>query len=140
MFLLIYNSWYDNAQKKARPIDELPIPSDLNTEKEIEEYKDSKRLAYIANIPVNWCQELGTVLANEEVDEWKEKGYTVERKPMRQWMLRITEYADRLLEDLELVEWPVSTKEMQTNWIGKSIGAEIEFEIYDEAIHGKDNR
>ena len=132
MFLLIYNSWYDAVQKKARPIAELPIPSELKTDKEIEEYKDTKRLAYIANIPVNWCQELGTVLANEEVDEWKEKGYTVERKPMRQWMLRITEYADRLLEDLELVDWPTSTKEMQTNWIGKSIGAEIEFEVCSE--------
>ena len=129
MFAIIYNSWYDHHQKKARHINELPIPSYIETEKEIEEYKDSKRLAYIANIPVNWCQELGTVLANEEVDEWKEKGYTVERKPMRQWMLRITEYADRLLEDLELVDWPHSTKEMQINWIGKSIGAEIIFDI-----------
>ena len=80
-------------------------------------------------IPVNWCAELGTVLANEEVDEWKEKGYTVERRPMRQWMIRITEYAERLLTDLELVDWPHSTKEMQKNWIGKSEGALINFKI-----------
>ncbi|MDR0926240.1 MAG: leucine--tRNA ligase [Ignavibacteria bacterium] len=130
MFTIIYNSWFDPHAKKARHIDELPIPPELINSKEIEEYKDSKRLAYIANIPVNWCAELGTVLANEEVDEWKEKGYTVERKPMRQWMLRITEYAQRLLDDLELVAWPHSTKEMQRNWIGRSIGADVNFKIH----------
>ncbi|HYF04119.1 MAG TPA: leucine--tRNA ligase [Patescibacteria group bacterium] len=129
IFLKIYNSWYDEHQEKARPIEELRIPDSLKTEHEIEEYKDSKRLAFIAMIPVNWCEELGTVLANEEVDEWKEKGYTVERRPMRQWMLRITAYADRLLKDLDLVEWPTSTKEMQKHWIGKSEGAEIDFTI-----------
>ncbi len=78
-------------------------------------------------IPVNWCEELGTVLANEEVEEWKSKGYKVERKPMRQWMIKITKYCDRLLEDLDLVEWPQSTREMQINWIGKSTGAELIF-------------
>ena len=129
MFLLMYNSWFDKESNKARHIDELPIPETLKSEKEIEEYKDKHRLAYIANIPVNWCAELGTVLANEEVDEWREKGYSVERKPMRQWMLKITEYAQRLLDDLELVEWPNSTKEMQKNWIGKSEGAEVRFKI-----------
>lgn len=127
MFLLIYNSWYDRELNKARHIDELPIPSDITDLIEIEEYKDKYRLAFINMIPVNWCEELGTVLANEEVDEWKSKGYTVERRPMRQWMLRITEYADRLLNDLELVEWPNSTKDMQKNWIGKSEGAEVDF-------------
>lgn len=127
MFLKIYNSWYDKNLDKARHIDELPIPDNLKSEKEIEDYKDEHRLAYISMIPVNWCEELGTVLANEEVDEWKEKGYTVERKPMRQWMLKITEYAERLLSDLELVDWPNSTKDMQSNWIGKSTGAEIIF-------------
>ena len=127
MFLLIYNSWYDREAKTARHIDELPIPEKFKNKEEIEEYKDSKRLAFISMIPVNWCEELGTVLANEEVEEWKGKGYTVERKPMRQWMLRITEYADRLLKDLELVEWPNSTKDMQKNWIGKSEGAEVDF-------------
>ena len=139
MFCLIYNSWFDKKQKKARHINELPIPENLQTTKEIEDYKDEKRLAYIANIPVNWCAELGTVLANEEVEEWREKGYTVERKPMRQWMLRITEYAERLLDDLESVEWPTSTKEMQKHWIGKSVGAEIEFEIAPAEKNAKNN-
>ena len=136
MFTLIYNSWFDEKTKKARHIDELPIPENLQTVREIEDYKDSKRLAFIANIPVNWCAELGTVLANEEVDEWREKGYTVERKPMRQWMLRITEYAERLLDDLESVDWPTSTKEMQKHWIGKSVGAEIVFLV---AKNGNNN-
>ncbi|MFN8358764.1 MAG: leucine--tRNA ligase [Candidatus Kapaibacterium sp.] len=129
IFLKIYNSWYDRTMQKARPIEELPIPPELTTPKEMEDYKDSRRLAFNASIPVNWCEGLGTVLANEEVDEWIAKGFTVERRPMRQLMLRITEYADRLLEDLELVDWPNSTKEMQKHWIGKSTGAEITFQI-----------
>ena len=131
MFLKIYNSWYDEELQKARPISELPIPQHLTNSVDIEAYRDEQRLAYTANIPVNWCEELGTVLANEEVDEWKDKGYTVERRPMRQWMIRITKYADRLLSDLEFVEWPASTKEMQKHWIGKSEGAEISFKIDD---------
>jgi leucyl-tRNA synthetase len=136
MFIQIYNSWYDEELQKARHIDELPIPESLKDPLEIENYRDQHRLAYIAMIPVNWCQELGTVLANEEIDEWREKGYTVERKPMRQWMIRITKYAQRLLDDLELVDWPYSTKEMQIHWIGRSEGAEIEFQIegMDEVI------
>jgi leucyl-tRNA synthetase len=136
IFLLIYNSWFDDEQKKARPIDELPIPPALQTPLEIEAYKDSKRLAFIAEIPVNWCEELGTVLANEEVDEWVGKGYTVERRPMRQWMLRITTYAERLLNDLELVDWPQSTMDMQKHWIGKSEGAEVSFPLvgHEESI------
>ena len=90
-------------------------------------------LAYVDEIPVNWCPELGTVLANEEVIDGKsERGdYPVIRKPMRQWVLRITEYAERLLEDLELCDWPQSTKEMQINWIGKSVGANVVFKIKD---------
>jgi leucyl-tRNA synthetase len=131
MFLLIYNSWYDETLQKARPIDELPIPEDIKDQKEIDEYIDSKRLAFISMIPVNWCEELGTVLANEEVDEWREKGYSVERRPMRQWMIKITTYAQRLLDDLDLVNWPHSTLEMQKNWIGKSEGAEIDFEVFE---------
>lgn len=127
MFLLMYNSWFDKSQNKASHIDKLSIPEEYKTPEEIENYKDSKRLAFISMIPVNWCEGLGTVLANEEVDEWKGKGYTVERRPMRQWMLRITEYADRLLDDLDLVDWPSSTKDMQINWIGKSNGAEVDF-------------
>jgi leucyl-tRNA synthetase len=136
IFLLIYNSWYDEEQKKARPIAELPIPVECKTPLEIQEYQDSKRLAFIAEIPVNWCEQLGTVLANEEVDEWTSKGYTVERRPMRQWMLRITAYAERLLNDLALVDWPHSTIEMQKHWIGKSEGAEVTFPLvgYDEGI------
>ncbi len=88
-------------------------------------------LAYIDEIPVNWCPELKCVLANEEVIDGKSErgGYPVIRKPMRQWVLRITKYADRLLEDLELVDWPSSTKEMQKNWIGKSQGANVIFDI-----------
>ena len=90
-----------------------------------------KGLAYQDEIPVNWCPELGTVLANEEVIDGKSEvgGFPVIRKPMRQWMLKITEYAERLLQDLEGLDWPESTKMMQRNWIGKSIGAEIEFQI-----------
>ncbi|MFH1051851.1 MAG: leucine--tRNA ligase [bacterium] len=129
MFLLIYNSWFDETQNKARHIDELPIPDSIKESIEIENYKDEHRLAYIAMIPVNWCEALGTVLANEECDEWREKGYEVERKPMRQWMIKITKYSQRLLEDLELVDWPFSTKEMQKNWIGRSEGAEINFKL-----------
>lgn len=129
MFLMIYNSWYDESAGRARHIDELPIPADIVDPLEIELYKDGKRLAFIASIPVNWCEELGTVLANEEVDEWKEKGYTVERRPMRQWMLRITAYAERLLQDLDGLEWPSSTMDMQRNWIGRSEGADVCFGV-----------
>lgn len=91
----------------------------------------NKGLAYEDEVPVNWCPELGTVLANEEVIDGKSEvgGYPVVRKPMRQWVLKITEYAERLLEDLDDLEWPDSTKEMQRNWIGKSIGAEIDFQV-----------
>ncbi|WP_101843229.1 leucine--tRNA ligase [Halobacillus sp. Marseille-P3879] len=90
-----------------------------------------KGLAYIDEVAVNWCPALGTVLANEEVIEGKSErgGHPVERRPMKQWMLKITEYADRLLEDLEDLDWPESIKDMQRNWIGKSEGAEITFDI-----------
>ena len=90
-------------------------------------------LAYVAEVPVNWCPALGTVLANEEIVDGKSEvgGFDVIRKPMRQWMLKITAYADRLLEDLKLVEWPTSTLEMQKNWIGRSIGAEVDFALAD---------
>ncbi|MEX2363825.1 MAG: leucine--tRNA ligase, partial [Balneolaceae bacterium] len=92
-----------------------------------------KGLAYEDEVAVNWCPELGTVLANEEVIDGKSEvgGFPVIRKPMRQWVLKITAYADRLLEDLEDLDWPHSLKEMQRNWIGKSIGAEIDFEVSD---------
>ena len=90
-----------------------------------------KGLAYVDEVPVNWCPALGTVLANEEVIDGKSErgGHPVIRKPMRQWVLKITEYADRLLEDLEELDWPESIKDMQRNWIGKSEGAEITFKI-----------
>ncbi len=136
IFLLIFNSWFDPEENRARPIAELPIPAALRAahrKKAREEYVNERRLAYIANIPVNWCAGLGTVLANEEVAEWVEKGYTVERRPMRQWMLRITAYAERLLDDLRLVDWPSGTLELQKNWIGRSEGAEVEFELIEPA-------
>ncbi|HNN44371.1 MAG TPA: class I tRNA ligase family protein, partial [Nitrospira sp.] len=90
-------------------------------------------LAYVAEVPVNWCPALGTVLANEEIVDGKSEvgGFDVIRKPMRQWVLKITAYAERLLEDLSLVEWPTSTLEMQKNWIGRSIGAEVDFALAD---------
>ncbi len=97
-------------------------------------------LAYIAEVPVNWCPALGTVLANEEVIEGRSErgGHPVVRKPMRQWMLKITEYADRLLEDLELIDWPEHLKEMQRNWIGRSVGAEVDFAVDPESAGGLD--
>lgn len=92
-----------------------------------------KGLAYEAEVAVNWCPELGTVLANEEVIDGKSErgGHPVVRKPMKQWMLRITAYAERLLEDLELVDWPESIKDMQRNWIGKSVGASVQFSVQE---------
>jgi leucyl-tRNA synthetase len=101
------------------------------TPREQREIIDGQRLAYIDEAPVNWCPELGTVLANEEVIDGKSErgGFPVERRPMRQWMLRITAYADRLLDDLNSLDWPESLKEMQRNWIGKSTGAYIDFDV-----------
>ncbi len=92
-----------------------------------------KGLAYEDEAPVNWCPELGTVLANEEVIDGKSEvgGFPVVRKPMRQWVLKITEYADKLLDGLDDLEWPESTKEMQRNWIGRSIGAEVVFTVHE---------
>ncbi|MDZ4744856.1 MAG: class I tRNA ligase family protein [bacterium] len=135
IFLLIYNSWYDHEAQRARPIAELPIPNDITDPQEVETYRDGHRLTFVSSSPVNWCEELGTVLANEEVDEWKEKGYTVERRPMRQWMMRITAYAERLIKELDLVEWPSSTIDMQRHWIGRSEGAEIRFDVVGSNFH-----
>ena len=78
---------------------------------------------------MNWSPSMGTVLANEEVQEWKDKGETVERRPLRQWMLRITKYAQRLIDELEPLEWPESIKALQRNWIGRSEGAEVTFDV-----------
>ncbi|MSR78264.1 MAG: leucine--tRNA ligase [Candidatus Omnitrophica bacterium] len=101
-----------------------------------------KGLAYEAEIAVNWCPELGTVLANEEVIDGKSErgGFPVVRKPMRQWVLKITAYAERLLGDLELLDWPDSIKEMQRNWIGKSEGAEVDFSIADYEMQNAESK
>ena len=133
IFLQIWGSWFDPEQNRARPIEELPIPDDVRAKgpKAVRAYQDEHRLAYLTNAPVNWCPELRIVLANEEVAEYVEQGYEVVRKPMTQWMLRITAYAERLLADLDELDWPENLIEMQRNWIGRSEGAEIDF-----AVHG----
>ncbi|HMC24235.1 MAG TPA: leucine--tRNA ligase, partial [Candidatus Udaeobacter sp.] len=120
IFLQIYNSWLNPATNKAEPISTY---SGKNP--------DEVRLAYVADVPVNWCPELGTVLANEEVVDGKSEvgGFPVVRRPMRQWMLRITAYAERLLKELDGLDWPEGIKLLQRNWIGKSEGAEIDFKI-----------
>ncbi|GMU33039.1 MAG: leucine--tRNA ligase [Planctomycetia bacterium] len=134
IFLRIFNSWYDAEKKKARPIAELPIPADVKSrgEKAVRAYVDGQRLAFIAEVPVNWCPALGTVLANEEVtnEGRSERGnHPVFKRPLKQWMLRITKYGDRLIEDLEELDWPESVKIMQRNWIGRSEGAQVRFRI-----------
>ncbi|HEY8472780.1 MAG TPA: leucine--tRNA ligase [Natronosporangium sp.] len=143
IFLQIFNAWYDPEQRKARPIAELieayesgarPTPdgrpwSELS---EVERRKiiDDHRLAYVSEAPVNWCPGLGTVLANEEItaEGRSERGnFPVFRRNLKQWMMRITAYADRLLEDLDVLDWPEPIKLMQRNWIGRSSGAYIDF-------------
>ena len=130
IFLKLYNSYYDKKLNKAQPIEKLKIPTNISQEK-MDEFIDSKRLAYVDVIDVNWCEELGTVLANEEVIGGLSErgGFPVVKKPMRQWVMRITDYADRLLEDLDDLDWPESIKLSQKNWIGKSEGAQIKFEV-----------
>jgi len=130
IFLKLFNSWFDDERQKARPIEELPIPEGLSPE-ERQRYVDDHRLAYEDYAPVNWCPELGTVLANEEVvgGVSERGGFPVIRKPMRQWMLRITKYCERLLQGLETVDWPESIKKLQRDWIGKSVGAEVDFRV-----------
>ncbi|HYY34778.1 MAG TPA: leucine--tRNA ligase [Candidatus Binatia bacterium] len=120
IFLQIYNSWFNPATNKAEPISTYPGKN-----------PDEVRLAYVADVPVNWCPELGTVLANEEVIDGKSEigGFPVVRRPMRQWMLRITAYAERLLNELDKLDWPEGIKLLQRNWIGRSEGAEIDFKI-----------
>jgi len=135
IFLQLYNSWFDPVQKKARPIAELEAEREAaNPEESAEdrrEYLDQHRLAYVAEAPVNWCPQLGTVLANEEVVDGKSEvgGFPVVRRPMRQWMLRITAYADRLQDELSGLDWPESIKLLQRNWIGRSEGAEVDFRL-----------
>ena len=143
IFLQLFNSWYDTDLKQARPIKELEIKLEegsivLEENRRWSSYSDQRkkeivnsfRLAYLAEAPVNWCPALGTVLANEEVtvDGRSERGnHPVYRRPLKQWMMRITAYADRLLEDLESLDWTEAIKSMQRNWIGKSEGAVINF-------------
>ena len=128
IFLKLFNSYFDPADQKAKPISELPIPEGLG-KSETQDYINQHRLAYQDEIAVNWCPALGTVLANEEVvgGVSERGGHPVIRKPMRQWMLRITSYADRLLTGLDSLDWPESIKTSQRNWIGKSQGAEVTF-------------
>jgi len=130
IFLQFFNSYFDEAEQKAKPIEELPIPEGLS-EQNKREYIDSRRLAYEAQAPVNWCPALGTVLANEEVigGVSERGGHPVIRKPMRQWMLRITRYCERLLAGLDELDWPESIKKLQTDWIGKSVGADVDFKV-----------
>jgi leucyl-tRNA synthetase len=130
IFLKFFNSYYDETEQKARPIEQLPIPQGLS-EQDKQNFIDDHRLAYESEVPVNWCPALGTVLANEEVvgGVSERGGHPVIRRPMRQWMLRITKYADRLLEDLADVDWPESIKKLQHDWIGKSIGADVDFKV-----------
>ncbi|WP_018970100.1 leucine--tRNA ligase [Rubritalea marina] len=123
LFIQLYNSYFCEEEKKAKPISELEAKG--LTREEI----DEQRLAFISEAPVNWSPDLGTVLANEEVEEWKAKGHTVERRPLKQWMLRITKFAQRLIDELEPLDWPDSIKALQTNWIGKSTGADVNFDI-----------
>src|SRR6202022_1689128 len=127
IFLQLFDSWYDSERRCGRPIAELPIPDAVRKTgaDTVRFYQDSKRLAYQAEVPVNWCPALGTVLANEEVQDGKSErgGHPVVRMPLRQWMLRITSYAERLIDDLEGLDWTESIKKMQRDWIGKSEGA-----------------
>src|SRR2546425_1172757 len=131
IFLQLYNAWFNPRTNKAEPIDTLEYPIELDSEEQRRAYRDGKRLAYVSDAPVNWCPELGTVLANEEVIDGKSEvgGFPVVRRPMRQWMLRITAYAERLLKELDGLDWPEGIKLLQRNWIGKSEGAEIDFKI-----------
>ncbi len=141
IFLKIYNSWFNPATNKAESIDTLRYPAELEPkpgtppddalEARRRAFRDARRLAYVSEAPVWWCEQLGTVLANEEVIDGRSEvgGFPVVRKPMRQWMLRITAYAERLLADLDTIDWSNSLKEMQRNWIGRSEGAEVDFPI-----------
>ena len=151
IFLQIHDTWYDGEcewtgpdgvlrRGRGRPISQLPIPDAIQQQgtAAVRRYQDAHRLAYMSESPVNWCPELGTVLANEEVvDGRSERGsHPVVRLNLRQWMLRITAYCDRLASELADLAWPDSIKDMQRNWIGRSVGAEVDFRIEsDEANH-----
>ncbi|NED98192.1 leucine--tRNA ligase [Phytoactinopolyspora alkaliphila] len=147
IFLRIFNSWYDTeadgGRGRARPIDELVAAYEAGERQtpdgrawaelsDVERRRiiDEQRLAFVSESPVNWCPGLGTVLANEEVtaDGRSERGnYPVFKRNLRQWMMRITAYADRLVDDLDRIDWPEKVKTMQRNWIGRSAGASVRF-------------
>jgi len=133
IFLVLFDTWFDPVAGKGRPIAELPIPADIAAagEAAIARHRDVHRLAYQSEAPVNWCPALGTVLANEEVIGGisERGGHPVVRIPLRQWMLRITAYADRLDRELDGLDWPASIKKLQRDWIGRSTGAEVDFFI-----------
>jgi leucyl-tRNA synthetase len=148
IWLKAYGSWFDRTIQRARPISELvsglddgsivlddadgrPIDWSSLDEEARRRVVDDRRLAYLGEQTVNWCPKLGTVLANEEVIDGRSErgGHPVRRMPLRQWMFRITEYAQRLLDDLALIDWPESTRTMQREWIGRSEGATIRFEL-----------
>jgi leucyl-tRNA synthetase len=167
IFLQLFDSYFDPAAKKAKPIADLHaalendqyyisaigelvsqhqgmegiggVPAGCVQWAELDQtqrrdFIDNQRLAYLATVPVNWCPALGTVLANEEVtnDGRSERGnHPVYRRPLRQWMLRITAYADRLAADLDKVDWPESVRQMQRNWVGRSEGAMVDFNVAD---------
>ncbi|MDA0378354.1 MAG: leucine--tRNA ligase, partial [Bacteroidetes bacterium] len=139
IFLQLFNSWYDEEADRARPIAELEARlakehADWTSLSgaEREDILSQHRLAYLAEVPVNWCPALGTVLANEEVtnEGRSERGnHPVFRRPLKQWMLRITKYGDRLISDLDIVDWPEPVKLMQRNWVGRSEGANVDFPV-----------
>jgi leucyl-tRNA synthetase len=144
IFLVLFDTWFDRdcawigrdrrkRKGRGRPIAELPIPPEIQQQGQdaVRRYQDKHRLAYQQLAPVNWCAALGTVLANEEVIDGKSErgGHPVTRISLRQWMLRITDYADRLLEGLDDLDWSESIKTLQRNWIGRSQGAEVDFFI-----------
>jgi leucyl-tRNA synthetase len=131
IFIRLYNTWFDDKLQKGRPISELIIPNGIN-EKEKVKYINSRRLAYYDNASVWWCPHCCTVCANEEVlnDGSHEKcGNRVEKRNLKQWMLRIPLYAERLLKGIDKLDWPEGIKDMQRNWIGRSTGAEVDFRI-----------
>ncbi len=140
IFLRLYNTWFDDKLQKGRPVSELPVPENITSlgDKEVRKYVDSKRLAYYDNAQVWWCPHCRIVCANEEVltDGSHEKcGNRVEKKNLKQWMLRIPLYAERLLKGIDNLDWPEGIKDMQRNWIGRSTGAEVDFQI--EGMEGK---
>ena len=136
IFLQLWNAWFDPHLARARPISELPIPPEFDHDDDARQaFRNSMRLAYVAEVPVWWCERLGTVMANEEVKDGRtvDKGYDCVRLPLRQWMFRITAFADRLVEGLERLDWPEGIKKQQRDWIGRSTGAEIDFPVNSPA-------